>query len=256
MKPRVCILKTDGTNCDQETAHAFSLAGAEVQTVLLTELFEKKELLNKFQILAIPGGFSYGDDIASGTVFALELMVFLQDQLHEFIRKGKLIIGVCNGFQVLVRAKLLPAFAVAQQQATLITNDSGKFECRWVSLKVEQSNCVFTQGLADQQMMLPVAHVEGKFFAHKAELDQLEQNNLIALRYAYNDVATQEYPHNPNGSLRAIAGVCDISGRVFGLMPHPERFVYAHQYPQRTRQTVEPMGRTIFSNAVNYAKQL
>lgn len=256
MKPRVCILKTDGTNCDQETAHAFELAGADVQTILLTQLFEKKELLNEFQILAIPGGFSYGDDIASGKIFALELMLFLQEQLHEFIQKGKLIIGICNGFQVLVRAQLLPCVGTVQQQATLITNDSGKFECRWVSLKVEQSNCVFTQGLADQSLMLPVAHAEGKFFAHEAELKQLEENNLIALRYAQDDSATQQYPANPNGSLHAIAGICDVSGRVFGLMPHPERFVYDYQYPLRTRQKVDPMGRMIFSNAVNYAKQL
>lgn len=256
MKPRVCILKTDGINCDQETVHAFELAGAHVQTVLLTHLFEHKKLLNEFQILVLPGGFSYGDDIASGTIFALELMLFLQDELQEFIRRGKLIIGICNGFQVLVRARLLPACALTHQQATLIGNDSGKFECRWVSLKVEQSNCVFTNGLANQMMMLPVAHGEGKFFAHEADLDQLECNNLIPLRYVHNEQPTQEYPYNPNGSLRAIAGVCDVSGRVFGLMPHPERFLYAHQYPVRSTQAVDPVGRLIFSNAVQYAQQL
>ncbi len=256
MKPRVCILKTDGTNCDQETAHAFSLAGADTKTVLLNELIARKEMLNEFQILALPGGFSYGDDIASGKLFALELELFLKEQLHEFVAQKKLIIGICNGFQVLVRAKLLPHIESSRQYATLTTNDSGAFECRWVQLKVEKSNCVFTQGLENKSIMLPVAHAEGKFYAQAADLEQIEAKQLVALRYADDTGNTQKYPANPNGSLHAIAGACDETGRVFGLMPHPERFVYEYQHPQRTRTLVEPFGRMIFSNAVNYAMQL
>lgn len=256
MKPRVCILKTDGTNCDQETAHAFSLAGADTQIVLLTELLQKKHQLNDFQVLALPGGFSYGDDIASGKLFALELELFLKEQLQQFIAQKKAIIGICNGFQVLVRAKLLPQIASESQQATLAWNASGKFECRWVSLKIEKSNCIFTRGLEDTILELPVAHAEGRFYCEDDARSYMELNKLIPLRYAQDGRATSEYPANPNGSLDAIAGACDETGLVFGLMPHPERFVYAHQYPHRTRTAVEPMGRMIFQNAVSYAMQL
>lgn len=255
MKPRVCILKTDGTNCDQETAHAFKLAGADVQTVLLNRLCRQKNMLNEFQILAIPGGFSYGDDIASGKILALELMTFLKDQLNEFIAQGKLIIGICNGFQVLVRAQMLPQSTAAEQQATLLSNDSGKFECRWVQLRIEKSSCIFTNGMHDQTIMLPVAHAEGRFFAPENNLTQMETEHRVVLRYADGDDATQQYPANPNGSLHAIAGVCDASGRIFGLMPHPERFVYCYQHPLRTSGLHEPMGLKIFSNAVAYAKK-
>ena len=251
-KPRVCILKTDGTNCDVETAHAFELAGAESRTVLLTRLLKHPQLLNEFDILALPGGFSYGDDIASGTLFALELMQFLREELAGFVAQGKLIIGICNGFQVLVRAKLLPDLSAKSQQATLLTNDSGKYECRWTSLQVEQTNCVFTTGLAEKEMMLPVAHAEGKFFVQKQQLAQLEKRKQVVLRYIADHEATQTYPHNPNGSLHAIAGLCDTTGRVLGLMPHPERFIYSYQHPERTRKKVEPMGLKLFENAVRY----
>ena len=256
MKPKVCVLKTDGINCDQETVHAFNVAGGHAEIVLLNQLRAQKNLLDKFQILVIPGGFSYGDDIASGKILALELMLFLQEQLQEFVDQRKLIIGICNGFQVLVRAQLLPQVSKKQQQATLLTNDSGKFECRWVNLKVEKSNCIFTQGLADSSITLPVAHAEGKFFAETQELNQIESKHLVALRYAHDDMAIEEYPYNPNGSLHGIAGVADSSGRVFGLMPHPERFIYDYQHPRRTKSDADPVGLKIFENAVSYAKQL
>ena len=260
MKPKVCVLKTDGINCDQETVHAFTVAGAEAKTVLLNQLRAQKNLLGEFQILVIPGGFSYGDDIASGKILALELMLFLQDQLESFVDQEKLIIGICNGFQVLVRAQLLPhvspQISKKRQQATLLTNNSGKFECRWVNLRVEKSNCIFTKGLENSSITLPVAHAEGKFFAETQELNQIESEHLVALRYTHDDVATQEYPYNPNGSLHSIAGVTDTSGRVFGLMPHPERFIYDYQHPLRTKNHADPVGLKIFSNAVTYAKQL
>lgn len=251
MKPRVCILKTDGTNCDYETAHAFALAGAEVKTVLLNQIRAKKELLNNFEILALPGGFSYGDDIASGKILALELMLLLQDQLREFIERGKLIIGICNGFQVLVRAQLLPHSASQKQEATLVGNDSGKFECRWVSLQVESNNCIFTRDI-EGSIMLPVAHAEGKFFAEEKKLNQLEEEKLVVFRYAQNESATAQYPYNPNGSMHSIAGITDQTGQILGLMPHPERFVYSYQHPLHAREKIEPAGLVFFKNAVNY----
>ncbi len=255
MKPRVCILKTDGTNCDRETAHAFSLAGADVETILFNRLSSGKNLLKHYQILVIPGGFSYGDDIASGKILALEMMLFLQDQLDEFVQDGKLILGICNGFQALVRAQLLPGGTQEKQEATLRTNDSGKFECRWVELSVEESHCVFTQGMA-QSICLPVAHAEGKFVTNDAMLETVEAKHQPVFRYAHNGEATDEYPFNPNGSLNNIAGVCDSTGRILGLMPHPERFIYSYQHPLYRRENVDPVGLTIFNNAVEYAKQM
>ncbi len=254
MKPRVCILKTDGTNCDQETAHAFTLAGAAVETVLLNRLRLEKNLLHQFQILVIPGGFSYGDDIASGKILALEMMLFLHDQLREFLDQGNLIIGICNGFQVLVRAQLLPSCEQGKQEVTLVENDSGKFECRWVELAVEPTNCIFTRGISES-IMLPVAHAEGKFFTPQESLEQLELNNLVVFRYAKEASATNEYPYNPNGSMDNIAGMCDSTGRILGMMPHPERFIYSYHHPLYRRETPEPVGLKIFSNAVEYAKQ-
>jgi len=245
MKPRVCVLKTDGTNCDQETMHAFQLAGADPQLVLINQLRAQKDLLKQFQILAIPGGFSYGDDIASGKILAVELMQFLYDQLHEFVAQGKLIIGICNGFQVLVRAQLLPQLHTGNQEATLLDNNSGKFECRWSSLKVEPTQCVFTKDLTEE-IMLPVAHAEGKFFAQQDMLDELESQGLVVFRYAQDGQQTDCYPYNPNGSVHNIAGICDTTGRILGMMPHPERFIYAYQHPQK----LEPLGLKLFKNAV------
>ncbi len=250
MKPRVCILKTDGTNCDNETVHSFEKVGADAQIVLLNQLRSGEKKLSSFEILVIPGGFSYGDDIASGKLFALELMNFLSDQLHDFIAQSKLIIGICNGFQVLVRAGLLPYPQKKEQHATLLHNNSGKFECRWISLIIEPSECIFMRGLVGKQIKIPVAHGEGKFFATQSVMDQLESDQLVVARYASPEgVATDHYPDNPNGSLHAIAGVCDSTGRIFGLMPHPERFIYEYQSPF---QEQEPAGITIFSNAISY----
>jgi phosphoribosylformylglycinamidine synthase subunit PurQ / glutaminase len=257
MKPRICILKTDGTNCDQETAHACVRAGGHGEIVLLNQLRAQKNLLSQFQVLVIPGGFSYGDDIASGKILALELMIFLYDQLNEFVEQGKLIIGICNGFQVLVRAQLLPQRNNHKQIATLLTNDSGKFECRWVSLNIEPTDCIFTQGLAGTTIMLPIAHAEGKFFAQEEDLNHLEAENLVVLRYGKNtSTIPDDHPYNPNGSVHDIAGICNPTGRVFGLMPHPERFIYSYQHPLRTREKNDPIGLTIFKNAIEYAQRL
>jgi len=239
MKPKVLVLKTEGTNCDEETVFAFSLIGGDSQIVHVNELRTNNYKLNDFQILAIPGGFSYGDDIVSGKILAVELTSFFSEELKKFIeRKDTLIIGICNGFQVLIRTGLLPFRTIGKMQATLTNNDSGHFECRWINLKIENnSRCVFlnnnlTMKQFNNIVSYRVAHGEGKFFAKQPELKRIEEEGLVVFRYC--DALgnpTQEYPSNPNGSLNAIAGICDSTGRILGLMPHPERFIRKTQHP-------------------------
>lgn len=252
MKPRVCVLRTDGTNCDEETAHAFEKAGGESHLVHVNELRCGSRRLRSYQILAIPGGFSYGDDIASGKILAVELISYLRNELEGFIARPNLVIGICNGFQVLVRTGLLPFRHLGDMQATLTTNDSGHFECRWVSMLAEPSPCVFTQKL-EGPPELQVAHGEGKFYADNETLVEIEEGSLVVLRYAKEGKATMQYPANPNGSLNSIAGVCDRTGRIFGLMPHPERFVEPTQHPNwRRKKIARPHGLAIFENAIKY----
>jgi phosphoribosylformylglycinamidine synthase I len=253
MKPRVCILKADGTNCDRETTYAFTKAGASVTTVLVNHVRYRRETLNKYQIVVIPGGFSYGDDVAAGKILAVELLSFLKEQLEEFLSRDTLILGICNGFQVLVRMGLLPFNTVGDMKVMLAFNDSGNFECRWITMLVEQTPCIFTQNLQGQEILLPVAHGEGKVYASATTIDELEEHKHIPLRYSFKGEPTDHYPHNPNGSLHAIAGICDKTGRIFGLMPHPERFVMPHQYYNWRRQTIpESHGLIFFKNAVGY----
>lgn len=254
--PRVCILKADGTNCDEETAHAFALARGAPERVHVNQLREKRRSLRDYAILAISGGFSYGDDIVSGKVLALELISYLADELRTFVASGKLVLGICNGFQVLVRTGLLPFQNLGTMDATLVANDSGVFECRWVNLVAPKSPCIFTEGLEEREISLMVAHGEGRFFAEENEAQRIVEDNLIALRYSSKGVPTSDYPANPNGSMGAIAGVCDPTGRIFGLMPHPERFVKREQHPNWRRLSLgPPHGLPFFVNAVNFAKQ-
>jgi len=253
MKARICILKTDGTNCDHETMYAFQKAGGNAEIVSVNDLRSKKTQLTDYQVLVIPGGFSYGDDVASGKILAVELLTYLKDQLENFISQDKLVIGICNGFQVLVRTGLLPFKNVGTMQATLSYNDSGTFECRWVSMQVEKSPCVFTKELEGQEIMLPAAHAEGKYFTDDAVIQKIEDEQLVVLRYTHAGTRTQAYPNNPNGSLHAIAGICDPTGRIFGLMPHPERFVEHYQHPNWRRENYTvPHGLPIFEQAVCY----
>ena len=253
MRPKVLVLKTDGTNCDEETAFAFWLAGGDPKIVHVNELRTKNEKLKNFQILAIPGGFSYGDDIVSGKILAVELTSFFSEELKKFIeRKNTIIIGICNGFQVLVRTGLLPLGKIGTIDATLTNNDSGKFECRWVNLRIEpNSRCVF---LNNDIMSYQVAHGEGKFFANKEVLKKIEKQNLVVFRYVdKKGNPTQKYPDNPNGALNAIAGICDLTGRILGLMPHPERFVRREQHPNWRRLNIKnPEGLPFFENIVKY----
>ena len=257
MKPKALILRTAGTNCDAETDMAFQFAGAETALVHIQHLISDKVNLADYQILAIPGGFSYGDDIAAGILLAIEMKHKLTTALNRFVADGKLIIGICNGFQVLVRTGLLPGNNTPEmaQRATLAMNTSAKFECRWVDLETQESPCVFTKGVK-ASVYLPVAHAEGRFTAPTDVLDELESNNQVVFRYAES-----RYPNNPNGSDGNIAGVCDPTGKIFGLMPHPERFLTKWNHPRWTRATEvqntsseEGDGLVIFKNAVNYVK--
>jgi phosphoribosylformylglycinamidine synthase subunit PurQ / glutaminase len=281
--PRVLILRAPGTNCDAEAAHAFSLAGGDVENWHVNRLLEEPRRLAEFQIFCVPGGFSFGDDLSAGRIFGSKISHGLGEPLDEFRAAGKLILGVCNGFQVLLKTNLLAAPDEKGPTATLALNDSGHFECRWVRLAVSPGNCVFLQDI--DEIELPVAHAEGRFVARDAAVfAKLEQGGRIALRYSSFDPQEPNgkshssfdirhssfpsgppplsatpppsvpYPDNPNGAMGDVAGICDESGRVFGLMPHPERFVDPTQHPRWTRSPKKEAGDglKIFQNAVRY----
>lgn len=250
--PKVCVLRAAGTNCDKETAFAFSSAGADTELVHVNKLITKQRKLCEYQILALPGGFSYGDDVSSGKILANELRAKLIDELKEFIEDGKLIIGICNGFQVLVKSGLLPGNAA--QEASLIINDSGKFEDRWVYLKSAFSKCIWTRGLPEV-IYLPVAHGEGKFVVqNKTVLERLKSDFGVVFQYCNQAGDLSGYPDNPNGSIDNIAAICDRSGRIFGMMPHPERHIEVFQHPRWLGKN-EGVGLRIFKNGVVYVKK-
>lgn len=262
---KVLVLRTAGTNCDQETAFAFKDCGAQVDLVHVQQIFKKAKRLEEYHILALPGGFSYGDDISAGRILANELRLKLGDDLKEFVAAKKLIIGICNGFQILVKSgflpgdlkKDLPQEKKAVQQATLMTNDSGKFEDRWVSLKVG-GRCAWTKGM-DDIVFFPVAHGEGKFICKdKAVLQSIQNNDQVVFRYCTQDGRHPSYPDNPNGSQDDIAGICDKTGHILGLMPHPERHYLFTQHPFWTRLSKKDRygdGAKIFQNGVHYIKE-
>jgi len=302
-KPRVLILRAPGTNCDIETAYAFEKAGAVADRLHIRRLLENPPLIRDYQILCIPGGFSYGDDVAAGKILAVQLRHHLLEVLHEFHRADKLILGICNGFQVLLKTGLLiPPDETGKPVATLTWNQSARFEDRWVHLEAASDRCVFLRGI--ERLELPIAHAEGRFVVRDAEwLDGLAKAGQIALVYALpgelsqlvargtgpapqassSDVANTAsrcpvetgtalldrldravtegdwrqvlpYPWNPNGSMGNIAGACDKTGRVLGLMPHPERFIDPTHHPRWTRgeQHNPPDGLRLFVNAVEY----
>jgi phosphoribosylformylglycinamidine synthase len=262
-KPRVLILKAAGINCDVETASAFAAVGGVSQTVHINQLVAREKKLSDYQILAISGGFSYGDDIASGKILANELKFKLADDLKAFIAAGKLVVGICNGFQVLVRSGLLPGSDDLEQQVTLAHNDCGVFQDRWVYLRRpgdkatrRQELCVWTKGLPEV-IYLPIAHGEGKFIPKSQEvLDRLEANGQVVFQYSDARGHLGDFPVNPNGSMDSIAGLCDPTGHVLGLMPHPERHVTGLQHPRWTREGLKKYGDglLIFQNAVTYFK--
>lgn len=263
---KAMILRTAGTNCDQETAHALKLAGAEVDLVHVNVLKKDKKALEKYQILAVPGGFTYGDDVASGKILANELNSALKAQLSKFIASGKLIIGICNGFQVLVKMGLLPRLKedkAAKIEATLSLNDSGQFTDKWVYLKKgitpKDQLCVWTRDLPEV-IYIPIAHAEGKFIPKDdAILKALKKNGQVVFRYSDKSGKLGGYPHNPNGSVDDIAGICDPTGRILGLMPHPERHVTYLQHPNWRREDNGPaemgIGLKVFENGVKFARK-
>jgi phosphoribosylformylglycinamidine synthase len=256
-KPNILVLRADGINRDEELKYAFTIAGGNAAIVHINDLREKKVSLKNFQILAFPGGFAYGDDIVSGKILANELTSFLIEELGKFVeRKDTITFGVCNGFQVLVRTGLLPFGRIGNMDITL-TNNNSHFESRWVPLTFEKkSRCVFLGDLAETQVMYPVAHGEGKFFTDEKTIKTIEDQNMVVLRYCdETGKPTQQYPQNPNGSTNAIAGICDTTGRVFGLMPHAECFTRIEQHPNWRRiKNLKPQGLPLFQNMVNYVK--
>jgi phosphoribosylformylglycinamidine synthase len=241
----VLILRAPGTNCDNETAFAFEQAGAKSVTVLhINRILESPKTLNSAQILCIPGGFSFGDDVAAGRIFATKIRNHLADAFRAFKDAGKLILGICNGFQVLIKSGVL----FDDDTATLTWNASGMYTDRWVPLKTDGEKCVFLRNI--ESLELPIAHAEGRFVPRNdAVLQSLNAAGQLALRYAAGS--------NPNGATADVAGACDSTGRVFGLMPHPERHLDALQHPRWTRRDPRsPVaigdGLAIFRNAVTY----
>lgn len=263
-KVKVLIITGFGLNCEHETAAAFDSCGAHSEQIHLNDILNGKRRMDEFHILAFIGGFSFGDHLGAGTVFANRVKFRLRDQLEKFVSDGKLIIGICNGFQTLTRLGLVPALEgkYFEQQSALAHNDSGVFRDDWVYLKVEQdSPCVFTKGM--DIIRLPIRHGEGKFVMHEQELRKLESQKLVVLRYADSGgKVSSEFPANPNGSLNSIAGICNPSGRIFGLMPHPEAFLSPLNAPDWTSRMLkegklpeEGEGKMIFLNAVKYAAE-
>ena len=254
-KVRALILRAPGMNCDTETAFAFEQAGADSSLVHINQIIRGEQRLSDYQILAIPGGFTYGDDIAAGKVLANELRLRLGEDALRFVEDGRLIIGICNGFQVLVKAGILPKIdSDGAPKLTLAANDSGRFECRWVYLRVnKESPCIFTRGM--DRLYVPVAHGEGKLVV---ETGALAESNVVVYYTDEQGDRGAGYPYNPNGSVEDIAGICDSSGRVFALMPHPERHIRHTQHPQWTRQAPREHGDgfQIFLNAVKWAENL
>jgi len=263
-KPRILIITGYGLNCEAESEYAWAQAGAAPERMHLHDLLERPEHLLDYAGLMFIGGFSFGDHLGSGQVMAARLRRRLRPELERFIAAGRLILGVCNGFQIMVKLGLLPGLDsdYFTQRLALMKNDCGVFQNFWVTLRFEEkSPCVFTRGL--EPLPLPIRHGEGKLYTpDRALLERVEAGGGVACRYAdpATGAATREFPHNPNGSLNAIAGLCDPTGRMFGLMPHPEAYVHPENHPQwtdqRRRGALPPrgLGLKIFENAVAHLR--
>jgi phosphoribosylformylglycinamidine synthase subunit PurQ / glutaminase len=261
---RVCVMRVGGTNCDAETQRAFQELGVQAETKHLNELVKQRNLLD-YHVLVFPGGFSYGDYVRSGAIFARMLSAKLGKELRGFIDQNRPILGICNGFQILVEEGLLPGFegVSAYPEASLASNLPQGFKCRWVYLKNENhGKCIFTQNIpSDKVIRLPIAHGEGRFLFLKEKeerlLAKLQDNDMVVLRYCSKEcaVADGKYPVNPNGSFHDIAGICNPEGTVFGLMPHPERALYWWQQPDWTKQQEMPEygdGKLIFQSLLDH----
>lgn len=262
-KPKAIVLSGYGLNCEEETKFAFEVAGAPADIVHINDLVDGLCNLEKYQILAIPGGFAYGDDTGSGNAYALKLKNHLWEKIEKFVKHDNLVIGICNGFQILVNLGLVPALGkkYGKREVALLHNDSARYTVRWVDIKIE-NNTPWFKGI--KETTLPIAHGEGKFFASAKALNRLEKENLVALKYIKGEMCDyQGLDPNPNGSLNDIAGITDKSGRILGLMPHPERAIFFTQLPhwpflkekyKRANKKIPQYGPglKIFQNAVNF----
>lgn len=266
-KPRALVLTGYGINCDEETAFAFEKAGAVSKILHINDIIASPAALNDYQIFVFPGGFSYGDDAGSGKALANKIKNNLINEFRAFIERDTLMLGICNGFQVMVNLGIVPALdsMLAGSEVSLEYNRTFRYECRWVNVKIEKSPSVFTRGL--KILHIPVAHGEGNFFAAPDTLGRIEKESLAAMRYSMPDgsPANGEFPFNPNGSMNDIASVCDRSGRIMGMMPHPERAIfftqrddwtYLREKAKREKKKVpeDGDGMAVFRNAVEYFK--
>ncbi len=260
---KALVITGFGLNCEKETRHACGMCAAAADLVHLNDLLSGKASLADYHILAFIGGFSFGDHLGAGTVFANRLKFRLKDSIESFVGSGKLVIGICNGFQTMTRLGLLPALdgCLFKQEAALAHNDSSLFRDDWVYLKAERdSPCIYTKGI--RVTRLPVRHGEGKFVASDTVLEQIEEKHLVALRYCdENGDVANDFPANPNGSLNSIAGICDPTGRIFGMMPHPEAFLSPYNHPDWVMSKLsgklppEGEGVPFFKNAVQFARE-
>jgi len=258
--PSVLVLRAAGTNCELETAHAFERFGATTVTTHVNALLAAPEALHRHHVLAIPGGFSYGDDVAAGAVLACELRAHLAETLHRFVAGGGLVLGICNGFQVLARLGLLPGLErpLGVVEVSVTDNVSRKYEDRWVRLAVGARRCVFVGEMEPPE--LPLAHAEGRIVCRDDTVRRrLHEEDRVVFRYADADGRpTLDYPANPNGSVDAIAGLTDGTGRVLGLMPHPERALFGFHHPGWTRRADGPAdlgpGAPVFANACDWIR--
>lgn len=272
-QPKALILTGYGINCEEETAKCFEIAGAAAEIIHLSDLINGEKKLKNYQIMAFPGGFSYGDDTGAGNAIANKIKNHLLQDILKFANEDKLLIGICNGFQMITNLGLVPAIdkKYGTRQAALMHNAQARYECRWIYVKNRSQKCVWTRDI--ETLHLPIAHGEGNFFANDEVMNHLKQNDQIALTYCQEDGtdANGKFPDNPNGALHDISGICDETGRIFGLMPHPERFnsfTNEYDWPLKKEQLLrealnsgqnlelphQGAGLKIFQNAVEYFK--
>ncbi len=261
---KACVLRVGGTNCDIETKIALEDLGLDTEIIHMNQLLKGQRKLEDYHLLVIPGGFSYGDYVRAGAIWGKKLISKIRRDLESFIDKGKAIVGICNGFQVLVEAGILPGLNGLSEhpKATLATNASAKYECRWVHLRYQSSSCKLLSKLKEDIVLrIPIGHGEGRFIASKEVLEEIVKHNLVIFTYCKPDgsPANGEYPYNPNGSMLDIAGICNLKGNVMGMMPHPERAYFGWQMPGWTCNN-EPQpygdGRLILESIVEYVKNL